>query len=58
MSIANLREKYHRRIRTEIVRVRGTEDRRRYPNFADGGSKSSVEISWALVKRLGWSVPE
>lgn len=58
MSIAKLREKYHQRIRTEIVRVRGTEDRRRYPNFADGGSKSSVETSWALVKRLGWSVPE
>jgi hypothetical protein len=56
MSIAKLRQEYHNRICTEIVRVkRDKKSRAEYPNFADGSNKSSVMIAWGVVERLNYS---
>jgi hypothetical protein len=53
MSVAALREVYHRCICKEILRETPSSKTASYPNLADGGSKSSVEIAWALVRELG-----
>lgn len=50
MLLSKLRQEYHRQISTQIIRAP-----KGYPNFADGASKSSREISWALLKHLNWS---
>jgi len=54
MSIITLRQEYHRRICQEIIRVKKNK-RGEYPNFADGDSKSSIEIAWNIVRELGYS---
>jgi len=56
MSVAALRQKYHRRICKEILRETPSSKTASYPNLADGGSKSSVEIAWGLVRALGCSM--
>ena len=54
MRIAQLREEYHRRICREIIRKR---ESKKYsetcPNLADASNRSSIDISWAIVRRLG-----
>jgi hypothetical protein len=59
MSIYELRQGYHRRICQQIIQKRRKEyDRKErrvveYPNFADVGSKASVDIAWGIVQSLG-----
>lgn len=48
MTIAKLRLKYHQSICREVLGLR-----KKTPNIADKGSKSSIEISRNLVKKLG-----
>ncbi len=52
MSIVDLRRIYHSRICREIVRLK-RDGETKYPNFADKGNKSSREIAWGIVQRLG-----
>jgi hypothetical protein len=56
MSIVALRHEYHGRVCREILRKTSSSKSAPYPNLADGGSKSSVEIAWALVRKLGCSM--
>ena len=55
MSIAELRAAYHRAICEQIIRISRGSTGLEYPNFADGSNRSSRDISWNLVKRLGYS---
>ena len=52
MSIASLRQEYHRRICKEILRETPSSKSGTYPNLADGASTSSVDIARSLVSRL------
>lgn len=56
MSIAEFRQQYHRSICERIVRIKKSERTGRYPNFADGNSKSSVRIAWGVAKRLNCTI--
>lgn len=51
MTISKLREKYHKKICNEIIRI-SKKNKVEYPNFADGDNKSSIAIAWGIVKRL------
>lgn len=51
MSILNLRRQYHQEILREIIRIKSGDVE--YPNFADKANKSSREIAWGIVNRLG-----
>jgi hypothetical protein len=51
MSIAELRQAYHRRVCTEIIRLSKDGDSE-YPNFADKGSKASRAIALAMVRQM------
>jgi len=53
MSIYDLRKEYHQRICQEMIRVKKGE-KSDYLNFADGGNKSSIGISWNIAKELGY----
>jgi hypothetical protein len=53
MSIVDLREQYHRRVCSEIVRVRKSRGAIKYPNFADGNNRSSVAVAWGILGQLG-----
>ncbi len=57
MKIAEFRREYHRRICGEIIRIRRDNKKGiKYPNFADSGNKSSIDIAWGLVHRLKCSL--
>lgn len=56
MRIADLRASYHREICERIVRTKtGSDGKTTYPNFADGGMRSSVQIAWGIVNRLTYA---
>ena len=61
MNITELRRNYHHRICSEIIRISEKKaikgETKLYPNFADGDSKASTEISWGIVRRLGCNIP-
>jgi hypothetical protein len=52
MNIAELRREYHRRICEEVIRIRRAKGKE-YPNSADSGNRSSIQIAWGIVRRLG-----
>lgn len=52
MSIADLREAYHRRICEEIIRLK-RDGETGYPNFADKSSRTSRAIALGIIERLG-----
>ncbi|GAB4419952.1 MAG: hypothetical protein Fur0044_16600 [Anaerolineae bacterium] len=57
MSIAELRQEYHRYICQEIIRIkRDKKSEKEYPNFADGSNRSSREISWGIARSLACSI--
>jgi hypothetical protein len=51
MSIAKLRQEYHRHICEEIIKL-NKDGETSYPNFADKGSRASRAIAWSIVKRI------
>jgi hypothetical protein len=53
MTIAKLRQEYHRRICEEIIRLH-KDGKTEYPNFADKGNKASRAIAQGIVNRLGY----
>ena len=53
-ALLTLRQEYHHRVGTEIVRVRG-RGKGAYPNFADKSSVSSRAIAWKMVELLGFA---
>ncbi|GIW83097.1 MAG: type II restriction endonuclease NgoMIV [Gemmatales bacterium] len=55
--LASLREEYHKKIGEQIVRRTG-KSRETFPNFADGSSRSSIEIAKSISERLGFSPKE
>ena len=55
MSITQLRQKYHRQICQDIIRISRDKEKRAFPNFADGSSEPSVAHAWGIVKRLSFS---
>jgi hypothetical protein len=55
MGISRLRKQYHLELCTNIIRIKKWGDKE-YPNFADGDSKSSVEISWNIIQQMGCSL--
>lgn len=54
MNLQSLRAQYHERIAEDIIRIRTSGDRT-YPNFADGGSRSSRTIAAGIVRQIGRS---
>ncbi|MBL1213168.1 MAG: restriction endonuclease [Ignavibacteriae bacterium] len=52
MSIDNFRKKYHQTICKQLLRIRINSIKGDYPNNADGDSKISVKIAWAIVNSL------
>lgn len=57
MSIAELRQEYHRYICQEIIRIkRDKKGEIEYPNFADGSNRASREISWGIIRSLACSL--
>lgn len=52
MKIAQLRKKYHNRICKDLIRIRKDSKKGDYPNNADGDSKISVKIAWAIINLL------
>lgn len=52
MNISSLRRDYHRRICSEIIRIRRGSTKGDYPNFADGSSLASTKYSWGILDRL------
>ena len=52
--LASLRRKYHEDVGQQIVRFSSSSGVA-YPNFADGCSRSSVDISVRLCEKLGFS---
>lgn len=54
MTISELRQNYHRRICSEVIRVRRDKTKGiEYPNSADSGNESSMRIAWGLLEILG-----
>jgi hypothetical protein len=51
MSIAKLRQEYHRCICEEIIKL-NKDGETSYPNFADKGSRASRAIAWGIVNRI------
>lgn len=51
MNISDLRQGYHRRICSEIIRITRSE-KGDYPNFADGSSVLSANYAWGILNRL------
>ncbi|MFQ5674860.1 MAG: NgoMIV family type II restriction endonuclease [bacterium] len=47
-----LRKKYHNRICKDLIRIRKDSKKGDYPNNADGDSKISVKIAWAIINQL------
>jgi hypothetical protein len=56
MSVAALRQEYHRRICKEILRESRTSEGVSYPNIADVGSPGSIRIASKLVEHLGCAI--
>jgi hypothetical protein len=54
MSIARLRQEYHRRVCQDIIRLQ-RDGEVEYLNFADKGNKASRAIAHGIVNRLGCS---
>lgn len=52
MNITQLRQGYHQRICSEIIRIRRNSEKGDYPNFADGDSAPSTKYAWGIVRRL------
>lgn len=54
MGLAQLRDKYHRRVFTEIVRIQvDTRKQIEYPNFADGSNRASVAVAASIARQIG-----
>jgi len=54
MTINDLRQQYHQRIGTEIIRIRANKNGDKYPNFADGSNVSSIKIAWSIIEQLSY----
>ncbi|HNS02552.1 MAG TPA: NgoMIV family type II restriction endonuclease [Anaerolineae bacterium] len=52
MNISSLRQKYHQRICSEMIRIRHGSTKGDYPNFADGSSNQSIKYAWGILDRL------
>lgn len=52
MSITALRQAYHRMICQEIIRTK--PGKRSYLNFADGSSRTSVQVAASIAERIGY----
>jgi hypothetical protein len=49
MILHRLRQEYHAAICHEIIRTT-----KGFPNFADGNNRSSKEIAWGIIQRMGF----
>ena len=55
MHIANLRIEYHERVCEEILTImKPKKANLEYLSFADASNKSSINISWSLIKHIGY----
>ena len=50
--LSKIRNRYHRLLCKDLIRISRNKKKGDYPNFADGDSKSSREIAWGIVNRL------
>lgn len=57
MSIAELRQEYHRQLCQKIIRINSDKKGKdiKYPNFADGNNVASVKIAWHIVESLSYT---
>jgi hypothetical protein len=53
MSLAELRAQYHQQVCEQIICITRDARGRCYPNFADSGNRSSMQIAAGIVARLG-----
>ncbi|MGB8215321.1 MAG: NgoMIV family type II restriction endonuclease [Anaerolineales bacterium] len=56
--LTNLRMGFHRRLINSAIYIETNDLGIRYPNFADSGKKSSVNIAWGIVNHLGYPIPD
>lgn len=52
MNILELRKNYHKLVCRDIIRITVRQSRE-YPNFADGNNRTSTQIAWGIVERIG-----
>jgi hypothetical protein len=52
MNISDIRSKYHKKICSQLIRIRKNKIKGEYPNNADGDSKISVRIAWGIIKLI------
>jgi len=52
MNISEIRDKYHKNICDQLLRIRENKIKGDYPNNADGDSKISVKIAWGITKLI------
>jgi hypothetical protein len=52
MNISDIRSKYHKKICSQLLRIRKNKIKGNYPNNADGDSKISVRIAWEIIKLI------
>ena len=52
MNISDIRNKYHKKICNQLLRIRKIKNKVEYPNNADGNSKISVKIAWGITKLI------
>ena len=55
MFLLEAREKYQKRICSEIIRINDTSGNKPYPNNADGSNVSSRKIAWGIINQIGCS---
>ena len=52
MTLKQIRNKYHKRICQEILRITEKAGAKDYPNNADGNNTASREIAWGMVRLI------
>ncbi|MBA3533577.1 MAG: restriction endonuclease [Ardenticatenales bacterium] len=56
MTITALRQAYHRRLFTEVIRFSQGRGGLEYPNFADAGNAGSMAIASHIITQLGYEI--
>lgn len=51
MRLVELRKEFHKAVCSRVIRIRKKKTKS-YPNFADGSSSTSKDISWGVIEKL------
>jgi hypothetical protein len=57
MNFLDLRKEYHETVCREIIRINKVQKKKiECPNFADIDNRNSIQISWGIIKELGYNI--